>query len=161
MNAAARFMKLRAPGVLCGAIVCAACGVPSTPDRPAAVGESAAEPAAEPAEVSAAARALEELSGAYDDLAALVDRNPGEAVQWAQGDLENLGDFEYRILEFAGLTAAELEAELNSLGDERWEVFWMEATPTGVRVYLKRSAISYLSRLPLSAIVRLFGGGGQ
>jgi hypothetical protein len=113
------------------------------------------------ADTSARARALEELSGAYDELAALLDRNPGEAVQWAQEDIENLGDWEYRIVEISNLSTSDLEAELNELGNERWEVFWMESMQPGVRVYLKRSSVSYLSRLPLSALARLLGNGGE
>jgi hypothetical protein len=167
------------------ALWCTACGAPTTAPRdssPASAADSAADSGAESAsesvaesamaaaaeagaeaeELSAAARALDQLSSAYDDLAALVDRNPGEAVQWAQDDIENLGDWEYRIEEYdAGLPTPDLQAQLNALGEERWEVFWMEATPAGVRVYLKRSSISYLSRLPLSALVRLLSGGGQ
>jgi hypothetical protein len=127
-----------------------ACTAPAPPE-PGEVAEDA----------SRTSRALDELSEAYADLAALVDRNPGEAVEWAQDDIENLGDFEYRIVEFARMPVEQLEAEFNAIGDERWEVFWMEPTETGLRVYARRSSISYLSRLPLSALVRLFSGNGQ
>ena len=152
----------------------AACVAPAPPDETgtgeAGTGEAGTGTAATDAaaavdpgtgEASRTARALDELSAAYDQLAALVDRNPGEAVDWAQGDIENLGDFEYRIIEFDRLPADDLETELNALGNERWEVFWMESTAAGVRVYVKRPSISYLSRLPLSTLVRLLSGNAQ
>jgi hypothetical protein len=115
-------------------------------------------PDSAPDEVSATARALERLSSAYADLA---DHDPGEAVQWAQDDFENLGDWEYRVVEFAGLESGSLESELNALGGDRWEVFWVENRGPGVRVYLKRPAISVLSKIPLSTLLRLLPGGGQ
>ena len=49
--------------------------------------------------------------------------------------------------------------ELNALGDERWEVFWIEPAPGGLRVYLKRPSVSYLSRVPLTTLLRLLAIG--
>lgn len=139
-----------------------AAGVAAELAAPVATGAAAAGAAESDAEaMSATARALAELSGAYDELASLLGRNSGEAVDWAQSDFENLGDWEYRVVELGRLDSADLEAELNALGNERWEVFWIETTSTGVRAYLKRSAISYLSRLPLSTLLRLLSAGGQ
>ena len=109
----------------------------------------------EPDEPSVAERAIEELQARYDELA---EGRTGDAVGWAQEDVENIGDWEYRIVE---LTRADLEAELNVLGNERWEAYWIEASVNGVRVYLKRPSISYLSRVPLSVLVRMLAGGGQ
>lgn len=138
------------------AIVLAACGAPVGDEAPDTGGE-----AGEAGESTATSRALEELSAAYEELSGLVDRDPGEAVEWAESDLENLGDFEYRIVEIPDGDAGAIEAELNALGDERWEVFWVQPVDgAATRYYLKRSSISYLSRLPLSAMLRLFGGGG-
>ena len=110
---------------------------------------------------SATARALEALTAAYNDLTRRVDEESGEAVDWAQGDIENLGDWEYRIVDLEGGVAAELEAELNRLGNERWEAYWVDGSNDGVRIYLKRPSISYLSRVPLSALLRMVAGGAQ
>lgn len=120
--------------------------------------QQAAEPPADP---SATARALEELSAAYRSLAGLLDQGSDEAVERVQGDIENLGDWEYRIVELEDDTAEALETELNTLGNERWEVYWVEPQRDGIRFYLKRPSISYLSRVPLSTLLRMLSGAGQ
>jgi hypothetical protein len=114
----------------------------------------------EDTEPSMTARMVEQLSAVYADLAALIGDNPAEAVGWAQEDLENLGDWEYRIVEIDEREDAALEAELNALGDERWEVYWVATRDDRMRFFLKRPALSYLSRVPMSALVRMLAGGG-
>lgn len=116
------------------------------------------EQAAEP---SATDRALGELSAAYESLADLLNSGSEEAVGRVQGDIENLGDWEYKIVDIADAEPAAMEAELNVLGNERWEAYWMESRRDGVRVYLKRQSVSYLSRVPLSTLLRLLAGGVQ
>lgn len=110
---------------------------------------------------SATARALDALTAAYNDLTSRAGEGGTEAVDWAQGDIENLGDWEYRIVDLEGLTAEEMQGELNTLGDDRWEVYWVADTPGGVRFFLKRPSISYLSRVPLSTLLRVLAGGAQ
>jgi hypothetical protein len=134
--------------------VLAACGGFSRSESPPGA-------AAKGDDESATARTLETLSNSYDELAKLVDRNSGDAVQWAQDDIENLGDWEYRVLELADRKPSTIEAALNEAGDERWEVFWVEMEPGITRFYLKRPAVSYLSRVPLSVLLRTLSGGGQ
>lgn len=102
--------------------------------------------------------AVERLAAAYEELGELLERNPREAMQWAQEDIENLGDWEYRIVELDDTSPDALAAELNALGDERWEAYWVDPGPDGIRIFLKRSSISYLSRVPLSTLARLLGG---
>lgn len=110
---------------------------------------------------SATERAIEELSAAYDRLAGLLDQGSDEAVDRVQGDIENIGDWEYRIVVLDGEDDEALEAELNAFGDERWEVFWVEPAGESLRFYLKRSSISYLSRVPLGTLMRMLSAGGQ
>ena len=160
--------------MLSAVLALAACGPAGTGGEPAGGGEAASSPAPAPAPAPATApapaaapqtdatatdRAVERLAQTYDELAALLERNSGDAMGWAQEDIENLGDWEYRIVELDDESPEALEAELNTLGDERWEAYWVESTRRGVRVYLKRSSISYLSRVPLSTLGRLLGGG--
>jgi hypothetical protein len=104
---------------------------------------------------SATERALDELQTRVENL---TDGRTNEAVDWAQQDVENIGDWEYRIVELAG---DDLEVQLNALGDERWEAYWVESSANGRRVFLKRPSISYLSRVPLSVLVRMLAGGAQ
>ncbi len=101
-------------------------------------------------------RALRELQSKYDELAR--DRLE-EPVQWASDDLENIGDWEYKVVDLSTLDIDHLEDELNSLGDERWEIVWIDVL-SGKRVALfKRPAVSWLSKLPLSQLSRMMLGG--
>lgn len=102
-------------------------------------------------EPSASERALDELQSKYDEL---IEDKLESPVRWATDDLENIGDWEYRIVELADTAAISLEMSFNELGNDRWEVFWIESMGNGYRVMLKRPSRSYLSRIPLTQIGR-------
>ena len=106
----------------------------------------------ESGEPGVAAKAIEELRQQYDELAREGLDDP---VKWAADDIENIGDWDYRVVEFESSSPAELEAALNEFGNERWEVFWIEKQPDGYLVMLKKPSLSYLSKVPLSQLGRL------
>lgn len=109
----------------------------------------------ESTEPSATDRALSELQAKYDEIAG--DRFDDPAT-WAAEDIQNIGDWEYQVLDVPYSSPEQFAAALNTLGDERWEVFWMERTDSGFLVLLKKPAISYLSKIPLSQIGRFVIG---
>ena len=111
------------------------------------------------AELSATERALAQLTAAYGELAERFGDESGRAIDWAESDIENLGDWEYRVVVLSDAAPEEIEEALNALGQERWEAYWIEPSRNGLRVFLKRPSISYLSRVPLSAVVRMLTGG--
>ena len=127
----------------------------------------AADEVAADEEPSTADRALDELQRRYESLQQQFEELTSDQldapVEWAQEDLENIGDWEYRVVEIGRLSAEELEATLNELGNERWEVIWIDDNLTGKTIILKRPAVSVLSKLPLSALGRLLmrDSGGQ
>lgn len=100
-------------------------------------------------EPSAAAKALDDLQAKYDEL---VKDKVDVPVDWAAEDLENIGDWEYRVENIAYASPEDFAAQLNVFGDERWEVIWLERTPDGFLAVLKKPSISYLSKVPLSEI---------
>ncbi len=110
----------------------------------------------EPGEPSRTDQMLEELQGLLE---AARERAPDDAVEWAKEDLERYGDWEYRVISVANLEPEALETELNALGEERWEVFWVERTDQGLNLMLKRPAVSYLRAVPFSEIGRAIPGG--
>jgi len=57
--------------------------------------------------------------------------------------------------------AAELAEQLNALGRDRWEVFWLDPAGSDLRVFLKRPVRSYLRQVPLSELQRLLPGGSE
>lgn len=115
----------------------------------------------EPGEVPAAEKALAELSEKYAELRDKYEQldKGEEAVAWAREDLGKIGDWEYKIVVVTDGDDAGLEAQLNELGNERWEVFWMERSGSGLRLMLKRPAISYISKMPFSYFGGAIGDG--
>lgn len=110
----------------------------------------------EPGEPSRAEQALEELQRLVEETR---EGSAEDAMEWAREDLERYGDWEYRVVILAELETNELEEELNALGEERWEVFWVEHTDQGLNLLLKRPAVSYLRAVPFSEIGRVIPGG--
>lgn len=106
-------------------------------------------------EPSVAEKALSELQAKYDEL---TQKGFDDPAKWAADDIENIGDWEYIVREIAISSPGEFEVALNNLGDERWEVFWIERTETGFLVVLKKPAVSYLSKIPLSQLGRFVIG---
>ncbi len=138
-------------------------GSASTQDDDSAASDT--DPAAE--ESSTADRALEELQRRYEGLQQQFEELTSDSldapVEWAQEDLENIGDWEYKVVEVGRQSAEELEATLNELGNDRWQVIWIEGNLSGKTIIMKRPAVSVLSKLPLSALGRLLmrDSGGQ
>ncbi len=114
----------------------------------------------EPEERSATRKALDELQRKYDEL---VEDRFKDTVEWATDDIENIGDWEYRVESLTFASTDELADQLNELGNEKWEVIWFEKTPDGFMAVLKRPSISYLSKIPLSQLGRIvvIGSDGQ
>jgi hypothetical protein len=109
-------------------------------------------------ESSAAQRAIDELQKKYDEL---VKDKVDIPVDWAAGDLENIGDWEYRVVSLSYSSPDDLESQLNEFGNERWEVIWLEDSPEGFLAVLKKPSISYLSKIPLSQIGGIVIGGSD
>ena len=109
----------------------------------------------EPEPLSGTEKAIAELQAQYDRI---VGDGLDDPAKWASEDLENIGDWEYRIETFESTSAEEMQAALNVLGDDRWEVFWMERTSDGYQVFLKKPSVSYLSKIPLSQLGRFVIG---
>ncbi|MGI9235683.1 MAG: hypothetical protein ACR2RD_18790 [Woeseiaceae bacterium] len=117
---------------------------------------SACQPESE--QPSAARKAFDELQQKYDEL---VEDKLEDPVQWATDDIENLGDWDYRVENLSYSSAEELAAQLNEFGNDRWEVIWLERTPDGFLAVLKKPSVSYLSKIPLSGLGKIVIGGSD
>ncbi|MDJ0919427.1 MAG: hypothetical protein QNJ05_16835 [Woeseiaceae bacterium] len=110
-------------------------------------------------EVAGVRKTVEKLQQQYDDL--MAERG-GDPVEWAASDLENLGDWEYRVETLRLTSEEDFAATLNEFGNDRWEVIWLERTPGGFMVIMKKPSISLLSKIPLSQLGRfIIDGSGE
>jgi hypothetical protein len=103
---------------------------------------------------------LEEIRELYESAREKGEQVPKDLYDWIRQDLQSIGDWEYRIVEVARREATWLQARLNDLGTERWEVIWIEPQGDGARIYCKRPVRSYLSQIPLSQLMKILPGGG-
>jgi hypothetical protein len=90
----------------------------------------------------------------YEKAKAAGEQVPGTTIEWIREDLDKVGDWEYRVVSLGG-SAEQVEKELNELGRERWECFWVQQEGRRVRFFLKRPARSYLSSIPVTSLMKL------
>lgn len=109
-------------------------------------------------ELSGARKALDDLQAKYDEL---VGEKLDDPMQWAADDIENLGDWEYRVETLSYSSAEELAAKLNEFGNEKWELIWLERAPGGFLAVLKKPSVSWLSKIPLSQLGMIVIGGSD
>lgn len=85
----------------------------------------------------------------------------GKSKEWLLKDLQNIGDWEYKIEEFSSKNHKDLEIRLNQLGVERWQCFWVERVEDKKLFYFKRTKMSYLSKIPTGALLRIMADFGN
>ena len=85
----------------------------------------------------------------------------GKSKEWLLKDLQNIGDWEYKIEVFSSKKNKDLEIRLNQLGVERWQCFWVERVEDKKLFYFKRTNMSYLSKSPTGALLRIMADFGN
>lgn len=85
----------------------------------------------------------------------------GKSKEWLLKDLKNIGDWEYKVETFNLKNSKDLEIRLNQLGADRWQCFWVESTKDGKTFYFKRTKLSYLSKIPTGALLRIMADFGN
>ncbi len=87
------------------------------------------------------------------------EKVPEDIKDWIKEDINKIGTWEYKI---AFLDAeSNLEKELNKLGKDRWECFWIEKRENGLKLFLKRPVRSYLKTIPTKHLLKLIPQGGS
>lgn len=120
---------------------------------PVAAPQEEAEPA--PAE----AGLWDEVVKLYEKAKEAGERVPKDVVDWVQEDLQNIGDWEYKVVEMDAADAAAVETRLNELGEDRWDCIWIEERAGRTRFIFKRSSRAYLQHIPLGDLMKLLPGG--
>ena len=100
---------------------------------------------------------LDNLKKLYDEKVESGKEATSNTKNWVKGDIENIGDWEYKIVAFGKKAPTELEKELNQLGNERWQCFWVEATGKDKVFYFKRTKMSYIQKIPAGDLLRIIG----
>ncbi len=80
----------------------------------------------------------------------------GKAADWTEDDLRKIGAWEYKVVRFEDSSDEALQEELNELGAERWECYWVEETEDDPRFYFKKTKRSYLRYVPIGDLMRVF-----
>ena len=106
---------------------------------------------------------MEEVQRLYEQAKAAGEKVPGSISEWVKEDLSRIGAWEYRIETLDTAKVDQLQARLNELGNERWDVFWVspEKKGTQARFYFKRPSRSYLRAIPVGDILKLVPTGGE
>jgi hypothetical protein len=90
----------------------------------------------------------ESLEGIKAELRKLQPQ-ANELSNQAQGEVEKLFSFEYRVTDFPEtLSAQDLEIELGNLGKDRWECFQALNINKNLRVLCRRVPKTYLRYIP-------------
>jgi hypothetical protein len=85
----------------------------------------------------------------------------GKSKQWLMKDLQNIGDWEYKVESFDLENPKDLEIRLNQLGADRWQCFWVQSKDSNTVFYFKRTKLSYLSKIPTGALLRIMADFGN
>lgn len=151
---------MRVAAAILSLLALAACG-----DDPATEGEGKAAEAVDRAKSAAtrvqdeasrlgaaagesAEQGLEHLTELYQASVQAGDTAATSVYAWIVEDLRKVGAWDYQVVRVDTADDASLSRRLNELGDERWEVLWLEPVAENqARVYVKRRRRSRLQRL--------------
>ena len=95
----------------------------------------------------------------YEKAKAAGETVPDDIAEWVKADLGRIGVWEYKVAMLPSEPTA-LDVELNRLGAERWDCFWMERSENKLQVTCKRPAKSYLGSIKLLDLFNLVQGDG-
>ena len=100
----------------------------------------------------------EQAKKMYEELIS-DDRNlKEESKKWLSDDISRIGDWQYHVVVMDEADPLKVTEELNKLGEERWECFFVDELDGKLAFYFKKERISYLQKISELRIGRLIGG---
>jgi len=93
-------------------------------------------------EKQASERMSPEKEGMWNRFQEFYQRSSDVGKEWTKEELERIGDWQYRVVTIQDADDEKLEVELNALGEERWEVIWLERIDEKWRLFAKRPKTS-------------------
>jgi len=113
--------------------------------------------------IGATDSSLEWIEDSYAEAQRTGETSATSARDWVTGDLSRIGAWEYKTLVLPTDRPEEIAIELNKLGADRWECFWVDRQVTDATFYFKKPGRSYLRNIPARELFRLLpllpGGG--
>ena len=84
-----------------------------------------------------------------------------KAKNWIEEDIKRIGDWEYKVVKTKSSNIEEIEENLNELGTDRWECFWVEKREEEIVFYFKKPKISYLQKIPKGELLKMIDSTKQ
>ncbi len=113
--------------------------------------------------ISATEGTLEWVEESYEQARRSGETSATNAKDWVLGDMRKIGAWEYKTLVLPADEPEKIESELNKLGADRWECFWVDKQGSTATFYMKKPGRSYLRNIPARELFRLLpllpGGG--
>lgn len=108
-------------------------------------------------------RLIDELTASGEDTTETGKQLAQGAKIWLKEDLKKIGDWEYKQLTIQLTEIDKMEEQLNTLGTDRWNCFWVQAHRNKLHLLFKRPAVSYLHKIANIDILKLIsaGAGGE
>jgi len=78
-----------------------------------------------------------------------------DTVDWLKKDVKNIGAWEYKVVRLDIDELSKIEEQLNLLGQEKWQCFWIKEDGDKAIMFFKRAKLSYLKSLPLKDLLKL------
>jgi hypothetical protein len=103
------------------------------------------------------------VKGLYKQAREAGEISAASAKNWIEDDIQKIGSWQYKTLEVRQTDSVDIVPQLNKLGADRWECFWVEQQDDTTTFYLKKAGRSYLRHLPSKDLIRLLpilGGAG-
>ena len=146
-----RFLRIASGGCIVLAVLAAGC----EPVEPKDTAVPDADAAQAETDADAETDYAEKVKELYEATKETTGEMSKEVIDWTKEDISNIGAWEYKIVTFGDIASEEIEKELNALGAERWDCFWVQETEAGPRFYLKKPKRSYLKLVPAGNILKL------
>jgi len=80
---------------------------------------------------------------------------PGDMAEWVKQDIKKIGTWEYKIVTISSSDSEKIEKQLNELGKERWECYWIQKQDQDQVFFFKRTGRSYLRFVPGRELLKI------
>jgi hypothetical protein len=107
---------------------------------------------------------IDEITASGKDATDKGKQMTAGAKSWLKDDFKKIGDWEYKQLTIPLTEIAAMEKNLNELGTDRWDCFWIQQHKDSIHLLFKRPSVSYLHKLSTVDFMKLISvgtGGGD